>query len=175
MTRQVSIVLLAVVASACGYALAGRGNSLPDHVRRIGIPIFDNQSATPELDRVLTDAVRQEFQSRGRYLIVESTTGVDAVLTATLRPLTFSVAAMTDARQASRYLITLQAAVEFKVTRDNSVFWTNPSMRVSEEYEVTGSAGVNDPSALFSQDQNALTRLAKVFARSVVSSILEAF
>ena len=52
------------------------------HLKRIGVPPFENQSATPDLDRVLADAVRTELQGRGRFAIVQDATGVDAVLTA---------------------------------------------------------------------------------------------
>ena len=57
-----------VSLAGCGYALAGRGNTLPTHIRTIGVPQFVNQSSTPDIDGVLTDEVRQELQSRGRYL-----------------------------------------------------------------------------------------------------------
>ena len=171
----VAVVLLAVAAAGCGYALAGRGNALPDHIRRIGIPNFENQSSTPDLDRILSDAVRAEFSSRGRFQVVTDTTGVDAVLSGALKPIVMQVAALTDTRQASKYLISVHASVEFKDLRDNKVLFTNQNVRVNDEYEVTGSTVVNDPSAIFSQDANALTRLARTFARSLVASILEAF
>jgi outer membrane lipopolysaccharide assembly protein LptE/RlpB len=176
MTRLVPAALaLALLAiSACGYALAGRANNVPDHVRRIGVPPFENQSTTPDLDRVLAEAVRTELQGRGRYVIVQDATGVDAVLTAVLRPIAVNVLALTDqTRQASKYSMTVQASVEFKDLTVNKVLWTNPAMSVTEEYEATGTIAINDPAAIFSQDANALTRLAKAFARSVVSAALE--
>jgi outer membrane lipopolysaccharide assembly protein LptE/RlpB len=170
----VALALLAV--SACGYALAGRANNLPPHIKRIGVPPFENQSTTADLDRVLAEAVRNELQSRGGLVIVQDATGVDAVLTAVLRPITVNVLALTDqTRQAAKYSMTVQAAVEFKDLTANPVkmLWTNPSVRVTEEYEATGTIAINDPAAIFSQDTNALSRLAKAFARSVVSAALE--
>jgi outer membrane lipopolysaccharide assembly protein LptE/RlpB len=167
-----ALALLAV--SACGYALAGRANTVPAHVKRIGVPPFENQSTTADLDRVLADAVRNEFQRSGRYEIVQDATGVDAVLTAVLRPIEVNVLALTDAtRQAAKYSMTVQASVEFKDLVQPKVLWTNPSVRVTEEYEATGTIAINDPAAIFSQDDNALSRLAKAFARSVVSAALE--
>lgn len=173
--KRVPLLFWVLALASCGYALAGRGNALPDHIRRIGVPMFENQSDTPDLDRVITEAVRQELQGRGRYTIVPATTGVDAVLTGTLRPVSVTVASLTAARQASHYLITIQAAVEFKDVKNDKVIWSNPGARVSDEYEVTGGGVINDPAAIFSQDQTALQRMAKSFARSLVASILEAF
>jgi len=118
--------------------------------------------------------VRTELRSRGRFQIVQDSTGVDAVLTAVLRPIDTAVLALTDqTRQASKYSMTVNASVEFKDLTANKVLWTNPAVRVTEEYEATGTLSIIDPAAIFSQDDNALSRLAKAFARSVVSAALE--
>lgn len=176
MTRLVPAVLaIALLAvSACGYALAGREVNLPANIKRIGVPPFQNQSSTPDLDRVLADAVRAELRSKGRFEIVQDATGVDAVLTAVLRPIQIQTLALTDqTRQASKYAMTVDASVEFKDLTTNKMLWTNPAVRVTEEYEATGTIAINDPAAIFSQDDNALSRLARAFARSVVAAALE--
>jgi hypothetical protein len=68
------------------------------------------------------------------------------------------------------------ADVEFKhVTENNSVIWANPSFRVAEEYQITADAALTDVTAFLSQNTNAQERLAKKFARDVVTSIFEAF
>jgi len=172
----VAFVVLAVSAAACGYALAGRGNALPTHIRTVGIPNLVNHSNLPEIDVALSDAVRAEFSSRGRYVVQPVATGVDAVLTgvvvsADLRPLTF-----TANNQASSYTLTITTTVEFKDLIDDKVLWTNPAFRSSEEYQAPASAGVpTDVNTLITQIPNAQVRLAKKFAREVVSSIFEAF
>lgn len=176
MMRRAPIVLLALAVTACGYALAGRASSLPEHIKRIGVPMFENHSDTTDLDRILTEAVRQELQGRGRFVVVQDTTGVDAVLTGEVRPIASTVAAFTDTtRQASKYLITIQASVEFKDLKEGKVLFPTRVIRASDDYEVTSTAAGNDPAALFSQDQSALRRLAKTFAQSLVTQILENF
>ncbi|SVE39014.1 uncharacterized protein METZ01_LOCUS491868, partial [marine metagenome] len=37
------VVVLGVMSSGCGYALAGRGSFLPDYIETIGVPMFGNQ------------------------------------------------------------------------------------------------------------------------------------
>ena len=175
MSGRASVLLLALAVAGCGYALTGRGDSLPAHIRRIGVPMFQNHSDTPNLERILTEAVRQELQGKGRYAIVQESTGVDAVLTGTVRPISLNVAAVTPGRQAQQYVVTVSASVEFKDVKDSKVIWANPNMRASDEYDVTSTTTVADPAAVFSQDQNALTRLAKRFARELVQQILENF
>jgi hypothetical protein len=118
--------------------------------------------------------VTAEFQSRGRYRVQPEATGVDAVLTgivvnADQRPLTF-----TANNQASSYTFTITSNVEFKDLIDDKVLWANPAFRSSDEYQVPGGTTA-DPTTLITQLPNARERLAKKFAREVVSSIFEAF
>jgi hypothetical protein len=177
------LVLLAVVVACaayaqagCGYALAGKGNTLPATIRRIGIPTFQNLSTTPELDRLFTEAVRAEFGARGKFIIVPETTGVDAVLTGSIKSVTPVVTAFTaDTRQALRYAVAVVASAEFKEVKADKPLWSNAALRVSDEYDAPNNVAVGDLSSLFAQDQNTLERLAKTFAQKLVATILENF
>jgi outer membrane lipopolysaccharide assembly protein LptE/RlpB len=176
--RRLSLLLLLVYAtasSACGYALAGRGSFLPDYIRVVGIPAFTNKSTAIDIDRALTDKVRVEFASRGRYTVRPDTTNVDAILTGTITSVRLDAVAFTQNSQASRMAIVVTAAMEFRDLRDNKVLWSNPAQTYREEYDVTTSLGGNDVSAFFGQNDNALERLAQNFARAVVTSVLEVF
>jgi hypothetical protein len=161
-------------SSACGYALSGRGSFLPEYIRRIGVPSCTNQTSVADLDRIVTNAVRQEFASHGRYTAVPENTGVDALVTCTITAVVLTPAAFTD-NIASRYAVIVAASIEFRDMKADKVIWTNPSVQVREEYPVTTSLTSGDPSAFFGQDQNAMLRLAEDFARTIVTSILEAF
>ena len=164
-----------VLTSGCGYALAGRGNSLPASIVSIGVPPFVNQSTTPDIDRVLTDAVRAEFQTKGRYRILPEATGVDGLLVGRVVNVLLQPSAFTAQNQVSRQLIIATASIEFSEVQASRVIWADPSFQVRDEFDVTTGQSANDPSALFAQDANALDRLARSFARSVVTSIFEAF
>ena len=63
MTRVWRVAALAVVVAGCGYTLAGRSNTLPVDIRRIGVPTFKNLSTTPDLDRIFTEAIVEAFKS----------------------------------------------------------------------------------------------------------------
>jgi hypothetical protein len=170
------IALIALLAQGgCGYSLAGRGSFLPAYIHRIGIPQFTNQTAVFDVERRVTERVRSEFIGRGKYTIVPESTGVDAVLTGAVASITITPAALNEQQQATRYLLTLTANVEFKDVKANKVLWANPSMQYREEFDVSSATGTLDPNAFFGQDVNALDRMAAEFARAVVSAILEAF
>jgi outer membrane lipopolysaccharide assembly protein LptE/RlpB len=178
-TMRIAAVALAVVAlgaAGCGYALAGRGNTLPATIKVVGIPLFVNHSQTPDIDQVLTQAVREEFGNHGKYTVNPFAEGADAVLTVTINSVTYNVTAFNQStHQASRYQVIVSTNVEFKDVKENKVLWTNPGLVFRDEYDVNSNVVGADASAFFRQDANALERLSKNFARNIVTSILEAF
>jgi hypothetical protein len=169
------VVLMVAALSGCGYALSGRGNTLPPGLSTIGVPAFINHSATPDIDRILTEAVRTEWQGKGKYRVLPEEGGVDAVLHATIVSVTLQPVAFTTSNQVSRNLIIVTASVEFKEVATSKVIWANPSFQVRDEFEVTSGTSPNDANALFSQNVNAMERIGRNFARSVVTSVFEAF
>ena len=175
--RVLSLIILASLASSsCGYALAGRGSFLPDYIETIGIPMFENQTAAFEVEQLVTEQVRQQFIGRGSYRVVPETTGVDAVLLGEIRNIDIAPASFTDEQQASRYVFTLTARIEFTDLSTDDVLWENPRLTFSDEYEVaSGGGAVESVSSFFGQRSNAVERIAEDFAQTVVSSILEAF
>jgi hypothetical protein len=171
-----AILLTAVsLGSGCGYALAGRGSFLPDYIQTIGVPLFANNTTVFDIDQVLTQRVRQEFIGRGKYRVVPDTTGVDAILTGTISSVSFAPTAFNEQQQATRYAFVIVMKFEFRDTRENKVLWENASLVFREEYDLASTGTVGDANLFLSQESNAIDRLAANFAKTVVSSILEAF
>jgi hypothetical protein len=171
--RSALVLTMAAALASCGYALVGRGDHLPDYVKVIGVPLLVNQSSVPDLDQVLTEAIRREFGSRGRYRTVPDTANADAVLTGAITIVRADAIDFTATRQVARIAITVAANIEFKDLRNSSkVLWANPSYSARDDYDVSPTLPT-DPSTFFRQDQNALDRLAKRFASTLVASILE--
>ena len=171
----VVVALVAMASSSCGYALAGRGSFLPAYIQTIGIPQFANITPVYELEQVFTERVRTEFINRGNYKVQPNATGVDALLTGQILSIHIQPASFTDEQQASRYILTVTAKIEFRDLKTDNVLWENPSLVFREEYEAAQGTSALDPNAFFGQEANALERVATEFARTVISSILEAF
>jgi hypothetical protein len=168
--------VVAVTSGGCGYALAGRGSFLPASIKTIGVPPFQNTSQLFGAEILLTERVRGEFISRGRYEVLPGETGVDAVLRGEISSVTVAPSAFNDRQLATRYTITLTAKIEFRDLKTDKVIWQNPSLTFREEYEVSNEGlAASDVASFFGQESNALDRVATEFARSVVGSILEAF
>ena len=162
-------------AVGCGYSLAGRGSFLPAYIKTIGIPTFANRTTVFNLETTLTQKVRSEFIGRGKYQILPQADGVDALLTGEVVAVSIAPASFNTQQLASRYAITMTARIELRDTRANAVLWENPSLVFRQEYEATSGTSAVDPAAFFGQDANALDRLGTDFARTIVSTILEAF
>ena len=170
---RLAIAIAVLAHSGCGYSLAGRGSFLPAYIKRIGVPMFTNNTAVFDLDRQVTERVRSEFIGRGKYTIVPESTGVDGLLTGVISSVTLTPVTFNPAQQATRYALTLTASVEFKDMQANKVLWSNPSMQYREEFALDPTSAV-DTGTFLGQDVNARERMANEFARALVSAILEA-
>jgi len=84
----VASLLVAPLASGCGYSLAGRGSFLPEYIKNIGVPPFTNGTPVFDIDRRVTDHVRSELSGRGKYKVFPVEAGNDAVLTGEITSIT---------------------------------------------------------------------------------------
>jgi len=166
---------LVVSWSGCGYSLAGRGTFLPSYIKTVGVPAFQNHTTVFNLETLMTQKVRSEFIGRGKYQILPQDGGVDAVLLGDITTVQIVPATLNAAQLASRYVIVMVANIQFKDLKDNKVLWSNPSVMIREEYDANGASTGIDPNAFFGSETNALDRVTTEFARTIVSSILEAF
>jgi hypothetical protein len=171
------VALLAALGPAgCGYSLAGRGAFLPAYIRTIAVPQFVNNTTVFDVDRLVSERIRNELVGRGRYKVeAVQGRGEDAVLTGDISSILYSPVSFNEQQQATRYVLTVTARIEFKDMKTGKVLWANPAMAFREEFEPTTGATIADATAFFAQDTNALDRIATEFARSVVSALLEAF
>ena len=169
--RLVGVMLVALLASSCGYHTAGRVTTIPTNVQTIAIPSFVNQTQTYKIEQTLTAAVVREMVTRTHYHIVNSSTDpADATLTGTVlstytAPLTYD----SQTGRAASVLVT----VSMKVTltdKQGKVLYQNPSYVFRDQYQVS-----RELTSFFEEDSPALQRLSQSFARTLVSNILEGF
>jgi hypothetical protein len=173
--RGAAVLASSLVLPGCGYSLAGRGSFLPPSIKTIGIPMFVNNTPIFEVEKRITQKVISEFIGRGKYTVKPDANAVDALLIGEISSITVTPADFTPERQASKYVITVTTKIEFRDVKADKVLWANPSLQFREDYELSNTANVTDPTAFLGQDVNALDRLASELARSIVSAILEAF
>jgi hypothetical protein len=170
------LVVAAAAASNCGYALAGKGSFLPTDIRVVGIPLLENSTPVTQIEQKFTEKIRTEFIGRGKYTIVPTTAGADAVLSGAITSFANTPVGFTEQQLASRYLFTVTMRVQFTDSRNSQVLWSNDALTFRGEYDLRtrGNTPV-ERTVLLEQEGPAVERLATDLARSVVSAILEAF
>jgi len=172
------LILAAALGSAgCGYALAGRGSSLPTDIRVVGIPPLVNRTTYFDVETILTQKIRNEFIGRGKYRVVPEATGADAVLNAEITSITLSPVGFTSTQLASRYQFVLTMKVDFVDNRVNKSLWANDAYAFTGEYDLTSGTGDSAINAATFVDQqlSSFDRIANDIARTVVTAIVEAF
>jgi hypothetical protein len=168
-------LVAALVSSGCGYALAGRGSFLPDYIRTIGIPPVENTTAF-QVDQPLTEKIRTEFIGRGKYTVVPTASGAQAVLSGAISSITVQPVAFTEQQFGSRYLFTLTMRVQFTDATTNEVLWSNDALTFRGEYDLQSRGGTALEGATFSDvERTSIDRISTDVARTVVTAILEAF
>jgi hypothetical protein len=172
----IMLAACALAVSGCGYALAGRGSFLPTYIRIVGIPKIENRSTFFLVEDIITDKIRTEFIGRGKYNVTPEAAGTDAVLTGELLSVNAQPVAITGEQLASRYLFTFTMRMAFTDTRTNEVLWSDDALTFRGEYEL-GTRGNTQlvGSDFLDQERSLFDRIANELARTVVTSILEAF
>ncbi len=176
MIRRDALLLLgASVLEGCGYALEGRGISVDPSIKRMGVPLFKDQTGKPGLDQKITDKVIEELLGKGRFDVVESATGVDALVEGTLlsyssQAIGFNRADSAGRSEASRYVALLTAKVRYAKLGVTQPIWESDGFSARDEYDIG-----DDADNYFDREEQALDRIAVNFAKSVVSAMLEAF
>jgi hypothetical protein len=160
-----------LLLASCGYKTGSHSTRLPTDVKTIAIPAFTNQTQSYRVEQVLTAAVVREFVTRTKFRVLpEISNDADAILrgtvvSATAAPLTFDSAT----GRASTALVTVTMRMTL-VDRKGMVLYDNPNFTFREQYQVS-----REVSSFFEEDAPALDRLARDFARTLVSSVVEAY
>lgn len=173
MPRLLASALLACLflPAGCGYHPAGSPAHLPNTVHTLAVPVFKNNTQSYHAEVDFTQAVMRELSNRTAYHLVAGTSpNADATLEGAItgfqvNPLTYN----SRTGQSSSFVITIRASVKL-VDRDHKVLYQNPRYLFRQQYETT-----QDLASFIQEDNPAVQRLARDFAQSVVSDILESF
>ena len=160
------------VVAGCGYALVGTANSvLPPTVHTISVPAFVNKTTRVELEQRVTQAVADEFVSRGRLRLVTQGKDADVILRGSIDSFGIFPIAFNQQGRATQYQVAITANIELLDHRaEDKVLWKNDQYRFTENYQVN----VESTDA-FDQETRAIQDIAVQFAQSLVTNLLEGF
>ncbi len=163
--------LLTTALTGCGYHAAGSATHLAPNIRTLAVPIFATRVQAFHTEMTFTQAVIHELNIRTQYRVINSDTDqADAVLhgtvlSQTVAPLTYD----SSTSQTSSYLITITAKVVL-TARDGHILYQNDALGYREQFQST-----QDLSGFIQEDTPAVRRVARDFAQTIVSDMLESF
>ena len=170
MRRLLTFAALLLPLTGCGYHVAGAAVHLPADVRTLSVPVFATRAQNFHTEFAFTQSVIRELNTRTRYRVVDGEAPADATLSGTIlsetaAPLTYD----SSSGQTSSYLITITAQVVL-TARDGHVLYRNNALSYRDQYQSTQDIG-----GFLQEDSPAVQRIARDFAQSVVSNLLESF
>jgi len=154
----------------CGYSLKGQGTFLPEHIKKVAIPEFKNNTPRFELERIITEKVRELFLSRGDFEIVSTESEADAVLKGVITGYFTNPKSVDAEGRATSYNIKINLDVSFKDLVNDKVLFEDKNYIANQEYQLSST----DENFL-DQEEFAIEAAADELAESLVSAILEGF
>lgn len=146
-------------------------NQLPTRIRTIAVPAFQNQALRYKIETRFTEAVINEIVRRGRGLRVQGEReGADAVVDGVIRSFNFGGVLLDERGRARIFEVTITAAVTVRDQVENRVIYDNQNYVFRGEFEFA-----NDPRSFFNEEDPAVQRMARSFAESVVSTLINGF
>ena len=145
-------------------------NQLPSRIRTVAVPAFQNSALRFKIESRFTKAVIDELIHRGRGLRVQGDReGADAVIEGDIKNFIFSGVLLDDKGRARIFEVTIEAAVTVRDQTENRVLYDNQHFVFRGEFEFA-----NDPRNFFSEEDPAVQRMARSFAESIVSTLINA-
>lgn len=154
---------------SCGYRIASRNRTIPD-IQTISILPLRNETTTFEVEQILTRSLVQAFVERTGFRVVNDAAAADAVLRGTVSNLTATPVTFGQETFGSTFVVTLNASVELEDRRNGKLLFKNDHYVFREQYVIN-----IDVKNFFSELNPALERIARDFASSVVTTILEGY
>lgn len=146
---------------------------LPPHIKTVAVPAFQlgPEALRFKIEQRFTQAVMTELIHRGHGLRVQSEReGADAVIDGVIKSFTFSGVLLDDKGRARIFEVTITAAVTVRDQHENRVMYDNQNFTFRGEYEFA-----NDPRNFFNEEDPAVMRMARSFAESIVSTLVNGF
>jgi len=155
----------------CGYTLQHAPGALSDDAPRLTILTLDNDSGEPGLERLVTEALRQESLRRGQYRLVSDASSADWVVSGRVLPLNIVTRTLSSVVLALEQTVTLQVELALAApTREGRASRPRPlPLRLLGESEIYFASA--DLEATRKNRTEALRRIAGLIAERVVDTM----
>ena len=152
-----------LMCSGCGYTASPA--LLPQHLKTVAIPVFENGTPEAQLEQQITDAVIERFV-RDNHLRIVDEKSANSVLRGKVTQYKNAVYGFTNDSQSNSYRVTLGVQVTFKDLVKNREIWSDDIVK-SVTYYVQDVPGQKATTELDGR-KDAITKVAdEILSRSV--------
>jgi hypothetical protein len=150
-----------------------KNSGLPKNIKTVAVPAFqfEARGLRYRVESRFTEAVIKEIIRRGTGLKVQGTIeNADAAIEGTIRDFSFSGVLLDREGRARVYEVTIVSAVTVRDLDNNKILYDNQNFIFRDSFEFS-----QDPRSFFNEEDPAVERMARAFAESVVSTIVNGF
>ena len=168
LTFVVTLFLLVSGFRECYKPVTNSG--LPKNIKTVAVPAFqfEARGLRYRVESRFTEAVIKEIIRRGNGLKVQGTIeNADAAIEGTIRDFSFSGVLLDREGRARVYEVTIVSAVTVRDLDSNKILYDNQNFIFRDSFEFS-----QDPRSFFNEEDPAVERMARAFAESVVSTIV---
>ena len=169
--RAFLVAALAAGFAGCGYALVGTGRGiLPEGASAVFVETFVNETPRVGLEQRLTDAVLRELAGRSRLKPVAARSSAAVEISGKLLSYQVNPVRFDDQGRALEYEISVLARIRLIDRKTEKPLFENPSFLFRQPYPVAATSA-----SYVDIENSAIESMARPFARSLVTTILEGF
>ena len=159
------LVLVFVTVAGCGYRLSGAKADLPEGIKTVAVPPFENRTLEPDLGVVMAEAMQREILRRGMVKIAPSDKA-DAVLTGRIDSIRLTPVGYDSKGFTTAYQVRVE--VSARLVQGGKTIWSINKLVENEEIKVDS----NIPDDLVRREK-VLVGVAEDVAEQIHISMVE--
>lgn len=140
-------LLIAVFAGGCGYRFVAGASPLPEGIRTVSAPVFENRTPEPGLELLFTDSIRQQLIRSG----VAARGKADAEIRGEVREVTGAPTLLVPGASLASYRMTVRARLKLM-----------KGPNIVSEVDVDGSEDYLPGSDVLESEANRMAALRRV-------------
>lgn len=153
-----------VLSGGCGYSASPA--LLPQHLKTVAIPVFENGTAEALLERDITDAVIARFVKDNHLRIVDEKSANAVVRGRVTQYKNAAFGFSSSTTEANEFRVTIGVQITFKDLVKNRELWSEEIVKTANYYVQTVPG--QQPKSEIDGRTEAITKIAdEVLARSV--------
>ena len=165
LTQSLTAVIATVLFFATGCSSYKFRSSVPEELRTLAVPVFENDSGFPEIDALVTQYVLREFQREGTFKI-------SALDNASLKLLGKLINSDIQSLSRDRNYGSRTSEYRYKLVAEITVVERGTGKLIIDDMQIKADTTFSTRGDMLTGLQDAQPRIAKELARSITDAVL---